>query len=546
MPIPMPEHRFHPKRLIALLWLAVLLLPGAAAAQAGEAERERLEQRAGDIVAALNEEKPVQEVFTEGFNAQVTEPQLRAMMQQMEAQMGALVGVEAVEPTDEPGVATLRLRFEQAIASGPMQLEGEEPYLVSGLRLVSFDPISDDTSPVPEQVAELPGETNLLLARLDGSQTLLDHNADLPLALGSTFKLYVLSTLVQEIAAGHRSWDEVVPLETRSYPSGILQDWPTGTPLTLQSLATLMISISDNTATDQLIATLGRETVEAELVASGHSAPERTLPLLTTRQLFEIRAGEDANIGEYASLGTPERLAVLEGLRDRAADTAAVVDAFEGPPGAIEVEWFASPRDLARILDRIKGDPVALAILGINNAIGDEAVAGWDYVGFKGGSEPGVLNMTWLLRRDPAEAAGDAVESEWYVLTLGWNNRDAAVSPARAAGPGARGTGDDRTTRRMSRHAEAPHPAAPFRHSRFVAAGYAGHAVRGAPPRRAGAGIEDQNSRGTLANMRWAAGRSLICSIQRINPGVSASFTSSAKPFCIPLAIAKLQMSASE
>jgi hypothetical protein len=36
----------------------------------------------------------------------------------------------------------------------------------------------------------------------------------------------------------------------------------------------------------------------------------------------------------------------------------------------------------------------------------------WPYVGFKGGSEPGVLNMTYLLRRD---------DDKWFVVTLGFN-----------------------------------------------------------------------------------------------------------------------------
>jgi hypothetical protein len=36
----------------------------------------------------------------------------------------------------------------------------------------------------------------------------------------------------------------------------------------------------------------------------------------------------------------------------------------------------------------------------------------WPYIGFKGGSEPGVVNMTYLLRRD---------DDRWFVVTLGFN-----------------------------------------------------------------------------------------------------------------------------
>ena len=35
------------------------------------------------------------------------------------------------------------------------------------------------------------------------------------------------------------------------------------------------------------------------------------------------------------------------------------------------------------------------------------------YAGYKGGSEPGVLSMTWLLRNK---------KSEWFCLSASWNN----------------------------------------------------------------------------------------------------------------------------
>lgn len=68
---------------------------------------------------------------------------------------------------------------------------------------------------------------------------------------------------------------------------------------------------------------------------------------------------------------------------------------------------------------------MALSILGINTALGEDAAAGWDHVGYKGGSEPGVLSMSWLLRDH-----GGA----WYVLTLGWTAPDAASAPPRLPG----------------------------------------------------------------------------------------------------------------
>ena len=42
---------------------------------------------------------------------------------------------------------------------------------------------------------------------------------------------------------------------------------------------------------------------------------------------------------------------------------------------------------------------------------GDQA-SHWAYAGYKGGSEPGVLSMTYLLRRD---------DGKWFVVSLGFN-----------------------------------------------------------------------------------------------------------------------------
>ena len=93
--------------------------------------------------------------------------------------------------------------------------------------------------------------------------------------------------------------------------------------------------------------------------------------------------------------------------------------AFAEGPRAIDVEWFASAEDIARIFARIQAlpDRTALDILAINPSLGDAGTR-WTYAGYKGGSEPGVLNLSWLLQ-DKAGA--------WHVLSMGWNNARATV-----------------------------------------------------------------------------------------------------------------------
>src|SRR5690606_12626143 len=115
-----------------------------------------------------------------------------------------------------------------------------------------FEPpvASGDLSQQVEAITALPGRTAILV--LSNGEAQAEHNADEPLAVGSAAKLAVLKAVREAVEAGQLRWEQVVPLDDswRSLPTGILQDWPADTPVTIATLANLMISISDNTATD--------------------------------------------------------------------------------------------------------------------------------------------------------------------------------------------------------------------------------------------------------------------------------------------------------
>ena len=63
-------------------------------------------------------------------------------------------------------------------------------------------------------------------------------------------------------------------------------------------------------------------------------------------------------------------------------------------------------------------------VLGINPGL-DINRKVWSYVGYKGGSESGVLNMTYLLRHK---------NGEWYAISASWMRTDAAVELVILAG----------------------------------------------------------------------------------------------------------------
>jgi beta-lactamase class A len=237
------------------------------------------------------------------------------------------------------------------------------------------------------------------------------RNADAPAAIASAFKLYVLGALAQAVSDKRAAWDEQLAIRDgwKSLPSGGMQNDAAGSHFTLRYYAEQMISVSDNTAADHLIRRLGRVAVEREFVALGDHFAARDRPLLTTREAFALK------------LAAPPRLLTAfsnAGARTRR-DLLAQVDALPLNPAALpkwiaprsvgSVEWFASPSDLGRAmialeaLARMPGLSPVGPILELNPGIQLDPST-WTNVAFKGGSEPGVISVTWYLVRADGKA----------------------------------------------------------------------------------------------------------------------------------------------
>jgi beta-lactamase class A len=383
---------------------------------------QELRGAADGIVAVLQVKKPPTEVFSPAFLAAVPPDKLAALTAQIATQFGPLESLDSVTASG-PTSGVIGLRFARAVYSGPFAI-GPDGKVVN-LLLNDYRPVGDDAATIEHDLAALPGEVGVYYGPLDGSAPIIAVNADRQFAIGSTFKLYVLAALARQVESGTRHWDDVVRIDDiRSLPSGQMQDWPKEAPVTLQTLATMMISISDNTATDQLIHILGRDALNVEVRESGKSAPGRTLPFLTTREVFALKADPDRG-ARYAALPENEQAVALEALaQEIAADPANVAaPSFARPTLIDSVEWFASAADLRKLLATIVAlkDPTARDILAVSPSIPAAKRKEWAYAGFKGGSEPGVLNLTWLLQKP---------DGEWGVLTMSWNNPEAPVEAA--------------------------------------------------------------------------------------------------------------------
>ena len=338
-------------------------------------------------------DRPLQpEWFTETVLAQTSVPQLTTILDGVTHRLGAYESVEG-------GSSPFTLRFSQGTATAQIVLDAQGQ--IAGLFFSNYAPdVSVDEAVA--QIAALPGQTNVLV--LKNGEEVAAHNADTPLGVGSGFKLVVLAALQDQVEAGTRAWDEVVELkpEWKSLPTGILQNWPDGAPLTLQTLATLMISVSDNTATDALIRVVGLEAVEAKT--------ERNRPFLTTQEVFKLKDPKNsALLGRYLSGDETAKRAVLTQLADLPLPDVGV---FAGAPVSLEVEWFFTPRELCALLAQVQ----ALPLMSVGS--GPVNPADWRRIAYKGGSEPGVLSLTaWLSGKDGAS----------YCVTVTQNNPNAPL-----------------------------------------------------------------------------------------------------------------------
>ncbi len=406
----------------------VLLATGMSTLVASNPLLERLRDVGALTVpmAAVNED-----IFTKDFLRAVPPQQLVAAIRQLTASTGTFVKA-TVDVTKTEFSCTGSLHMSKKIRV-PVELtiESMPPHRISGLFL--RPPVPDVTTldSVVTELKALPGASAFLAVNLTKGDTIVAHNAGTPMPLGSSFKLFVLGELVRSIKAGQRAWKDVIELRSshRSYPSGEVHTWPLGSPVTLHTLALKMISVSDNTATDELLFTLGRQHVEQIQGVMGHTQPRLNMPFLSTRELFQLKftdGGERAR--RYYSMKPAQRRIMLdEELTSLQYDDVTFVD---NVVLADSVEWFASMQDMAACMNwfRVQGADAAgkpaLDILAKNPGVSIDDAA-WPYAGFKGGSETGVVCMVFLLRH----SSGD-----WYAVSGAWVNPSAAVDTVTFAG----------------------------------------------------------------------------------------------------------------
>nr|WP_276511168.1 serine hydrolase [Kineosphaera limosa] len=340
--------------------------------------------------------------FTEQFQAEVPPAQWLVMLGQLRAQAPWVL--ESVTSDGKAGSASV-------VAQGrrySLTMTVDDAGRIDGALLKEGAQGETATTwPQVEQRAQLAApQVSILAATVgdDGSLEVVHRSGEQGVRpIASMFKLYVLAAVAEQVRDGALSWDQQLRLtaQDKTLPSGTLQERPDGTAVTVREAADLMIRISDNTATDLLMRAVGEDTVRAAAARAGATHPEGITPFLTPRQMFWLGYGDapqalDAR-AKWAAADAQTRAQLLEQV-PMPGPGPENID-MTSTPWRSGVGWFATPQEVVQAhlyLDTLAGDAALAPLREILTKNGGIAVPDWSEQAFKGGSDSGVIALSFL------------------------------------------------------------------------------------------------------------------------------------------------------
>ena len=243
------------------------------------------------------------------------------------------------------------------------------------------------------QEAGVGGTVGVAAHKLGTSEQIM-LNPDTVFPTASSFKVVLLYTLYRLADAGTVDLGARVALEERHRVpgSGVLQDLDAGAVLTVKDIATLMIVMSDNSATDMTYDLVGREAVQQSL--DRLDMPHTHLPLGCWGILAGLR-DLDPNDPDLTYAELKRRLGEEEGSWDCAA-------LAETPENNV-----STPRDMLRLMEGINageglsaGSRAAVIDILLRQKISDRIPALLPFgvrAAHKTGSVKGVRNDVGLI-----------------------------------------------------------------------------------------------------------------------------------------------------
>lgn len=390
--------------------------------------------KSADFLCVQISEKPdfkYEDYFSPTFISKIKYDQLISVFQSIYADDGSCLKVTVLNSDSTSSKIILKTNTTDQ----RFLISVDEKNLISGLQYLgratpktAINSIED----IRATLGSLGDISSFYVKNISTNSVVSEVNSSKRLALGSEFKLYVLNYLNQQIALQKINWNDKLKVseEKKSLPSGILQNYPDGTELSVKQFAGLMISKSDNTATDHLIEYLGRENIETSMSGSNSFLPDNA-PLLTTMDMFRLRTLSSDQVDQYLNSDLTRKRNFLSDLKNglRREDVATKLQNWDQPKDIQKVEWYASTSDICTVTEIIKHqadfDKNIFDILSSSVPfVWLENDPSFEYVGYKGGSEPGVMTMTFLVKTK---------KQEWACISMGINNQKQSLNENQVA-----------------------------------------------------------------------------------------------------------------
>lgn len=263
-----------------------------------------------------------------------------------------------------------------------------------------------------DKFATLSSAPSLLVGRINSAgqcTTMQDRNANTQRATASIFKTWILGGIGQSIVEGTLSSSEILPMVASEIaPGGAINIEPLNTPFPVSDLATLMIGISDNTATDLMHERVGRTRLDQIVTEYGVAQPDLLRPFLGISEQFHLFYSFDLTTAlSYVNGTQPFKYTFLQN------QIVPLGPNNGGPFFNVQLltsgTWRASPYDICRAFAKLRQLPqgseafkTADAALG-SQAAQPEVRDRWDRVWYKGGSLLAstnnfhVLTHAWML-----------------------------------------------------------------------------------------------------------------------------------------------------
>jgi hypothetical protein len=189
----------------------------------------------------------------------------------------------------------MKFEFEQYMISGKFALNNGQ------LTSIWFATPQLKSKNLDQLFAALKGLNHQISYFYKSGKKKIEYNGSKKMYVASTAKLHILEELKSCIKQKKCSSDDVLVLrkELKTSPSGELQSWPDDSKILVSSAANMMISKSDNTATDLVIDYLAKKKMK-----KFRSMQQRFIDLYApTSKSFGPEDYKKIDLSKYASSG---------------------------------------------------------------------------------------------------------------------------------------------------------------------------------------------------------------------------------------------------